>query len=165
MKKAVSVIAAAAVGIALVATSAYAAKTGEGPATVSAALEHLAIVVLTVLASVLTYLSPGLIRRAKQWFEDKTRIDVPLAVVAQADALALKAIAFAEEQARKGAKGLLGDKRLPGKLESAVRFFITFAEDHGIADWSQARIKDYLESKLHLERARAELVLAHGAPA
>ena len=118
----------------------------------------------TVLALLVTYYTPRIFRA----LETRLGVDLPDPLEAEAERLALQAIAFAEERGRAAAKEL-GKRVLSSeKLDMAAAYF----RDHASAQvmtWVNGRVTEWIESKLGLLRLAepakpAILELAAAAP-
>lgn len=83
-------------------------------------MEHLITIVVAVATPVLLYL----VRRGIAWLESEHKLKVSQESKVILDALVRDAIHYAEEQARKKANGIAGDKSKAsqGKLDAAVGF-------------------------------------------
>lgn len=110
--------------------------------------------ILSILAPLLVLMIGWVLRKASSWFGVKTD-EKQLSVL---DEWALRGVHYAEEQARKGVRGL-GNKVDPaGKLNLATDFVMTFIEKQGWHNWTRDRVTKLVESKLNIVRSGPTMV-------
>jgi hypothetical protein len=125
--------------------------TADSPAVVRL-LDHLLEIAATLLMLVMTWAG----MKAKTWFSEKTKIEIPAAIDAQLMRVASMATGFAESKARK----LLADNQEkmkgPDKLDTALKFGLDLAEAQNLPKWSKDKLEDYIEAKLGLDKMSEE---------
>jgi hypothetical protein len=114
---------------------------------------ELANILFSVLGSALVLLVNIYVPRVARALEKRLAIDIPDPIEAEAGRLAARAITYAEEKARAGAKEL-GEK-LPSheKLDLAAAYF----RDHASArvkKWISGKVESFIHSKLGELRAK-----------
>ena len=96
-----------------------------------------------VLATLVTVYAPRLLKA----LERRIGLDLPDPVEEEAERLALQAIAYAEEYARKKSKGLAAKVPSSDKLDAAAGYF----RDHArgpVIRWLNGKIEDWIEAVL-----------------
>lgn len=112
-------------------------------------------ILLEVLAgvfSLLGLLATWLVAKGIKYFEKKTKIDVPAAYEATLAEWASKGVGLAQEKSHQTFQNLGRKLEGPEKMEVAVRFVRGMVAEYGWDDLAEDKIRDYVESKLGLDR-------------
>ena len=134
------------------------------PETDTNLVHEIARIVLSALGVALMTLVSIYMPRVARAIEDRLKIDLPDPLELEAQRLALRSIAYAEEWALGQAKQL-GKRVLSGdKLDSAARYFREHASEQ-VIKWTGDKVRDLIESTLGtLRMARVPMVTAAQDP-
>jgi len=108
--------------------------------------------VVALVFSLLGLVATWLTAKGIKYFEKKTSIDVPAAYEATLAEWASKGVGLAQEKSHQQLQKLGTKLKGPEKMEVAVRFVRTMAENYGWDDIAEEKVRDYVESKLGLDR-------------
>jgi hypothetical protein len=107
---------------------------------------------IELLASILMILMGLLAKKATTFFERKTKIDIPAKQEEMIAAWAGKAVTYGKEKAHQFRKEKGEKMKGPDKLEHALSFGLSLAEEHGLPDLAKDKLTKYIEAKLGEER-------------
>ena len=132
--------------------TAFAQEVGAEPEPVlSVILGHVIEVVATALALLVAW---G-VRKATKYFEAKTKIDIPDKMEIMIANWASKSVDYAEEKAHQFRKAKKRKMKGPDKLEAALGFGLSLAEEHGMTELAKEKLEMYIEAKLGEKRQEA----------
>jgi len=119
----------------------------------SPALSRVMTHVIELMATLLMVLMTALIGKATSYFTKKTKIEIPAKTEEMLASWGGKAVNYASEKAHQynAEKGEL--MKGPDKLEVALGFGLSLAEEHGMADLAKEKLTKYIEAHLGEKRS------------
>jgi hypothetical protein len=125
------------------------AEEAEAPKSeVKSALGSLLVQVIEVLTVVLMLLAGWLTKKGITFVEKKTKVDIPAKYEDMLAGWAGKSVSYAAEKAHQYAVEKGEKMKGPDKLEAALGFGLSLAEEHGVTDLGKEKLVKYIESKL-----------------
>lgn len=127
--------------------TAWAADVPPGSAA-GTILEH----VVELIGSVLGVGAMFLVKKVITYVEAKTRIDIPAATEDLIADWAARAAHYAEEKAYQAVQAKAPVMKGPQKLETALSFAVSLAEEHGLDQIAKDKLVKYIEAHLGTTR-------------
>lgn len=118
--------------------------------------------VIELMATLLMLLMTALIAKATSYFTKKTKIEIPAKTEEMLAVWGSKAVNYASEKAHQYNASKGETMKGPEKLEVALGFGLSLAEEHGMADLAKEKLTKYIEAHLGEKRSSPMLTAIAG---
>lgn len=124
------------------------APAPEAADSMSPALSKLMTHVFELLGTLMMLLMTALIAKASAYFTKKTKIEIPAKTEEMIAEWGRKGVNYANEKAHQYAKEKGEAMPIPDKVEHALSFGISLAEEYGLPNLAKEKLVKYTESHL-----------------